>query len=253
MSKRRRFPAWLALLAAAAIAPSLCAQDLGGALSLDRLGYIQPGNYLAGDRVAFELDSTGGHYLLRLQGSHEVFVLYVDHGTLGGRILKYDSGETALRVAGWGGVTLYTDAAPAGLPAVRTGDSLPPEQPSISLQDMQSAASDESERLAYLRRLNIRFSTDWSGVADNAVLRGFAFDTMENTARGIERYCGSPAACAPLGRRVGTVSIATSSRPTVSLNGRTLIVTFDPAQGFSGRASSRAIARALRNLLPHQP
>lgn len=225
------------------------AQDPEPQLSIDRIAYIEPGSYLAGDTVPFSLNSAGGNYLMRLGNSPEVFVLYVDHGSLGGRILKYDSGETALKVAGWGGITLYTDAQPGGLPAVRTGDSYPPSPPAVSVQDMQSAASDESERLAYVRRLNIQFTADWNALSDNPGLRAFAYDTMENAARGIERFGAASAARDAFAKRIGSVAIATASRPTLALNGRTLVVTFNPGQGFAGRASSRAIARGLGNLL----
>jgi hypothetical protein len=222
----------------------------GNRLSIDRVGYVQPGAYLAGESVAFEIVNAGGNYLLRFRGAPEVFVLYADHGSLGGRILKFDSGETAMNVAGWGGMTLYTDQAPQGLPAVRTGDALPPQPPAVSTQDMQAAAGDETERLAYIRRINVQFTADWNALNENPLARAFAFDTMENMARGIERFTtgGQREAFA---KRVSTVTIVQGSRPTLGLSGRTLVVSFNPGLGFAGRASSRAIARALGNVLSH--
>jgi hypothetical protein len=236
-----------------ALAVPAFTQDDGpaGQLSLDRLAYVQPGSYLAGDSVGFTLDTAGENYLLRFRGASEVFVLYVDRGTLGGRVLKYDSGETALNVSGWGGMTLYPDSAPQGLPAVRTGDSQPPSPPSISLQDMQNAAGDESERLGYVRRLNIQFLADWNAISDNPGARGFAFDAMENAARGIERFTANGGAHDAFARRISTVMVSLGSKPTLGLNGHTLIVTFNPGRSFAGRASSRAVARALGNVLSH--
>ena len=233
-----------------ALAPAALGQysEPGNQLSIDRIGYIQPGSYLA-DQVAFDLAAAGEIYLLRFRGSPEVFVLYVDHGSLGGRVLKYDSGETALNVAGWGGMTLYTDAAPQGLPAVRTGDALPPTPIMVSAQDMQSAAGEEAEHLAYTRRINIQFVIDWNALGDNPGWRAVAFDTMENAARGIERFCGGGAQRDAFAKRVSAVTITPASRPTLGLNGKTLIVTYNPGMGFAGRASSRAIARALGNVL----
>src|SRR5271166_5238180 len=130
-----------AVLAFAAFdAPFAAAQDsLESRLFADRVGYIAPGAYLAGDRVPFTLDTAGSEYLLRFAGSPEVFVLYADRVSLGGRVLKYDSGETALKVSGWGGMTLYTDAVPGGLPAERSGDSTPPAPASVSISDIQNA------------------------------------------------------------------------------------------------------------------
>ena len=37
-------------------------------------------------------------------------------------MLKYDTGEVALQVAGWGGLTLYTANEPGGIPAERADD-----------------------------------------------------------------------------------------------------------------------------------
>ena len=71
-------------------------------------------------------------------------MLYADHASLGGRVLKYDSGETAILVTVWGGLTLYTDAQPSGLPAVRTADAAAPTPPSIGLSDMQNEAIDQA-------------------------------------------------------------------------------------------------------------
>jgi hypothetical protein len=132
---------------------------------------------------------------------------------------------------------------------MRTGDCLPPAPPAISTQDMQSAANDEAERLAYVRRLNVQFTADWNAIGDNAVMRAFAFDAMENTARGIERFTGGGAQRDNFAKRVANVAITPGSRPTLGLNGRTLVVTFNAGQGFAGRASSRAIARALGQVL----
>jgi hypothetical protein len=218
-------------------------------LSMDRLGYIEPGTYLAADKIAFSLDADGANYLLRFDGSPEVYVLYTDNASLGGRVLKYDSGETALQVSGWGGITLYTDPDPRGLPAVRTGDSAAPAPPTTSVSDIQNAAQDDAEHLAYVRRLNLAFTADWSAIADNPAARACALDAMDNAARGLDRFAASAASREAVTRRVNMVMLSVAVRPAVMMNGKTLVVTFDPKRGFVGRASSRAIARALKTLL----
>src|ERR1700679_4147859 len=101
-----------ALLSCAA--PTVWAQsEMSSRLNQEQMGDIQPGTYSAG-RMNFTLDAYGDKYLIRFSGDPEIYVLYADHAPLGGRALKYDSGAVAIRVAGWGGVTLYTDAAPGG-------------------------------------------------------------------------------------------------------------------------------------------
>jgi hypothetical protein len=240
----------VALALACLAAPVARAQDsVEERLSYDRLAPIVPGVYVAGDKIGFNLDASGGEFLLRMDGTPEVFVLYPARASLGGRVLKYDSGETALLVAGWGGMTLYTDAQPGGLPAVRMADSIAPSPPSVSLSDMQAAAGDNGQRLGYVRRLNLSFTADWNSLASDSTMRAFAYDAMENAARGLDRFAGFGPGRDALAKRVSAVSIQTNSHPTIALNGKTLVVTYNPGRGFEGRASSRAIARALSTLL----
>ncbi len=236
----------LACLAGAAVHAQV---PLADRLSSEKLADILPGQYQAGDDVKFTLDDATGYFLLRFAGDPEVFVLYSDYASLGGRVLKYDSGETALQIAGWGGMTLYTDAKPGGLPATRTGDSVAPALQSVSLADMQNATDDESEHLAYMRRLNLSFDADWKALADDDALRARAFDALENTARGIDRFATSQDGRKALAQRFTRVLIAVGDKPTLSINAKTLIATFNPDHGYRGRASSRAIARALGRLL----
>ncbi|HUJ47359.1 MAG TPA: DUF4908 domain-containing protein [Rhizomicrobium sp.] len=245
--------ALLAICVFAAIAsaePCLAQSDLVERLSIERLGSIQPGAYVAGDRIHFTIGAFGGNYLLRFDGDPEVFALYADRTSLGGRILKYDSGETAIRTASWGGITLYTDGSPNGLPAVRSGDAAVPQLPVVSVSQMQAVAGDESEHLAYARRLRVIFTADWSVLETSSALRSTALDALENAARGIERFTHASAGRETISDHVTTVTLATAMRPTLRLYDKTLIVTFNPDRGYFGRASSRAIARALMLVLP---
>lgn len=246
------FTIFAAVAALACVVPEFVfaqADALSRRLEMERLGGIESGAYVAGDKLHFTLNAANGYYLLRFENSPEVFVLYAGPGSLGGRLLRYDSGETAMRVAGWGGITLYTDAQPGGLPAVRTGDSVSPALPNVSLSDIQNAADDESEHLAYVRNIHGTFKADFEAMAGGANLRALSFDTMENTARGIERFTASREARQLFADHVEVVRVTTTgSRPTIRIAGKELTVTFNPARGYAGRASSRAIARALKNV-----
>jgi hypothetical protein len=239
----------IALAALLALAGGAAAQNpLSEKLSEQRIGDIEPGTYSAGEDIHFAIDPYGDKYLLRFAGDTEIFVLYTDHASLGARELKYDSGETALMVSGFGSVTLYTDSNPSGLPAQRDGDSFPPTITAISLPDMQEAAQDEAEHLAYVRRINLAFDADWGSLAGDPNLRALAFDAMQNAARGLERFAAWPNGRSALNEKVATVKLVQSGKPTIALNGKTLAVTFTPSRGYAGRASSRAIARALGKL-----
>jgi hypothetical protein len=236
-----------AFVAMLACAGAVQAQD-GMRLSLDRLGDIQTGAYAAGNGTVFTLSHYDDKYLLRFASEPEIYVLYPDHAALGGRVLKFDSGGTAIQVSGWGAVTIYTDAQPAGLPADHTGSSPPPATASVSLAQMQTAASDEAEHLSYARGLHIAFVADWPALAADAALRALAFDAMQNAARGIDRFTANAAARLAVLAKMDSVHLTIGGRPTIALNGKTLTVTFVPAHGLAGRASSHGIARALGQL-----
>lgn len=208
-----------------------------------RFNDIASGTYQAGDR-RFSLDRYQNAFLMRFAGQPEIFVLYANFGSMGGRVLQYDSGAIALQVAGWGGMTVYTDDHPEGLPTARVGDSSPPILPAISMQQMQSAADDETAHLSYVRGLKISFFADQNTVSDNNV-RALAFDSMENAARGIDRFTANPAARNAFGQRISAVRLQISDKPYIKIADRVLIVTFNPRTGYFGRASSRAISFAL--------
>jgi len=238
-----------ALLLFAWLAGAARAQDqMNSRLSQERIGDIDPGSYNAGG-ITFTLDRYGDKFILRFGGDPEIYVLYADRASMGGRILKYDSGQTVVRVSGWGGLTLYPDSAPGGVPAERTGDTLPPSLGMISLSDMQNATEDEAEHLAYSRRVHLTFTADWSALAGDSRLRALCFDALENTARGIDRFAMSAPARAAFAKKIDQVRIALGTKPIMFLSGKTLNVTFNAQTGYAGRASSRGITRALGQLL----
>jgi Domain of unknown function (DUF4908) len=215
----------------------------------ERVAPVQDGAYVAADKIKFTLQHAGKNYLLRFDGDPEIYVLHADHTSLGGRMLKYDSGETGLKVAGWGGLTLYTDWKPNGLPAVRVGDAAPFGPSPVTLKDVQFLAAQDAERLAHDRRLRLPLVVDWSVLETDGALRTTASEAIENAARGIERFVHDRGTRKLLMSRVRTVAFATGGHASLTLEDKTLIVTFNPERGYLGRASSREIAGELSTLL----
>lgn len=224
-------------------------------LASERMGPVQPGTYSAGDDGTFTLESYGGDkYLLRFAGHPENFVLTVERGSLGAKVLKYDTGTTALRVSVWGGLTLYTRDAPQGVPATFQG-SAPSSQPlAISAAELQTAFNDETSHLAYVQNIGLKFSLDAAVLAADPEIRGRAFGALVNAAVGIERFLASnPAARPVLAKRVNSVKVAEGGKPTVALAGQTLLVSFVPGEGHEGHASSLAIQQELSKLMAIAP
>lgn len=256
--------AGLLLVASALAAPALAQRDsppgvnpstynpMAARLERDRVGDVESGLYTAGDgNISFTLEPyRDGRYLLRFPGSPENFVLTVDRGSLGARTLKYDTGATAIHVSVWGGMTLYTQDAPGGLPVTRQADVPPPQLLVVSAPELQAAMGDEASHMIYVQRVTLHFSADPSVIASDSETRGRAFDTLTNAARGIERFIANTAARLNFTRRVHDVKVTEGARPTVMISGQTLLVSFVPGEGHEGHASSLAIQQELGKLLP---
>ena len=251
----------LFLLAAAAAGPVL-AQDgaapsgpasgdsMSARLSAEKVGDVETGSFSTGDNnLAFSLAPYGERYLLRFTDSPEDYVLTVERVLLGGRILRYDTGVTALRVSVWGGMTLYTERAPGGLPATRMSDDIGVARPVVSHNDFAAALTDEESHLAYTRQLHLRFSADPKILAGTDDNRGLAFDAMVSAEAGIERLLGAPGGKDALGRKFDMVRIVPGDKPGITLTGKTLLISYAPATGAIGRASSREVALQLGKML----
>lgn len=223
--------------------------EVNDRLSQQRIGAITSGEFVAGDSQRFTLARYRGEFLMRLAGDPETYVLYADYGSMGGRVLRYDSGAVAIQVAGWGSMTIYPDAKPDGLPAMRTGDAQSLSIGSVSQAQLLGAAEDEASHIAYVSGVRISFTADWNSYSGDSAWRAQLYDTLENTSRGIIRLSANPAARAAFAQRISTVHFQISNKPLIQITGRTLIVTFNPRQFYMGRASSRAIAFALGKIL----
>jgi hypothetical protein len=236
-------------------APPGTPPGMASRLAADRVGAVQAGRYNAGDAGSFTLESYGsGKYLLRFSGRGETFVLTTERGSLGVKLLKYDTGTAALRVSVWGGVTLYTQDAPQGAPATFQGAAQPSTVLAINNVELQSALNDEANHLNYVQNILLKFSADPAVLAADPETRGRAFFALINAAMGIERFlAATPATRSLLVKRVNSVKVAEGGKPTIALLGQTLVVSFVPSEGHEGHASSLAIQQELSKLFAGTP
>jgi hypothetical protein len=231
------------------VAPAMASR-----LAAERVSTVEPGLYSAGDGN-FTLEPYGrDKYLLRFPRGAEKFVLSQERSSLGARILKYDTGATALRVSVWGGMTLYTQDNPGGIPATRLGDAPAPSMMAVSAGELMTAFGDETSHMTYVQKIAVKFSADAAVMQADSETRGRAFDALTNAAEGIERYLASlPVARSLFAKRVNSVKVAEGGKATVTLSGQTLLVSFVPGEGHEGHASSLAIEQELGRLLAVTP
>ena len=236
-------------------APPGTPPGMASRLAADRVSAIKAGRYNAGDSGSFTLEAySGGKYLLRFADRGESFVLTSERGSLGVKLLKYDTGTVALRVSMWGGLTLYTQDAPQGAPATYQGSTPPSPVLAVNNAELQAALNDEANHLSYVQNISLKFSADPAVLAADPETRGRAFHALINTATGIERFlAATPVARPLLVKRLNSVKVAVGGKPTIALLGQTLVVSFVPSEGHAGHASSLAIQQELGKLFAGTP
>jgi hypothetical protein len=201
------------------------------------------GTYLA-DRIDFVLDHVGDQVRLRFAGNDEVFYLSTEAAPLGMRVLKYDTGAEALRVAGWGGVTLYTPDQPSGIPAEYTDVVHNVDPPPVAAKDVKLFAAGLAKELAARTDFAVGFAADWDALSRSGAAGMLACDAMRNATYALEQSANS-AKRNTISDDLHIVHFIEGKSATVTVRRGVLTVTIDPKAGPSARPSSLAIARAL--------
>jgi hypothetical protein len=203
------------------------------------------GTYIANDKLAFVIDHSADQVRLRFLDNDEVFYLSSEPASLGGRVLKYDTGDTALQVTGWGALTLYTMQAKSGLPA-EFNDAVQSVDPApVAAKDVKLFAAKLAQDLSASEDFAIGFAADWDNLARLDELRALSCDAMRNVTYALKDLANSGRR-ALISDRVHIIRVIQGSKPAVTMQKGVLTVTIAPQLGLSARPSSLAIARALQ-------
>lgn len=212
----------------------------------DSLGPSNPpvARYVAGQGVSFTFDRAvdAPEALLKFDGSPEVWVLEPSPAPRGDTVYRNDVGDPVLRVTRLGGVTLFTERTPEGMPAALLGsaeDLLPP--PTIPLESFVQRAAQASYRASQVAAHAITFRTPnlvplpWTPQFIDAF--NVAVDAVVKLSR--ER---KPKAFLT---RLQEIQFVAGQKPDVTVNGAVMVITLVPARGFAGRPSSDRIRKAV--------
>ena len=203
------------------------------------------GRYLADDQLRFMIDVKDDQIRLRFLDSDEIFYLTSEPAPLGGRVLKYDTGEVALQVAGWGGLTLYTEDERGGVPAEHADDEIDKFEPTpVAAKDVKGFALKLAQGLEQAHDLGVGFAADWDEIAQGDGVRALAVDAMRNAAYALDRLAEGPEREA-LVDRFHLIRVMAAPEQGVKMQDGVLVVSYTPEGGASARPSSRAISRVL--------
>jgi hypothetical protein len=207
----------------------------------------EEGRYLAGDEIEFWVDNQGDEVRLRFADNEEVFYLSGEPSSLGGRVFKYDTGDVALAVSGWGGLTLYTDAVPSGIPAEHTGDAPNLDPRPVTARETQTFAAELSRRLDTELDLEIGFAANWDRISRGNRVRTLAMDSMRNATYALETLSATPMTKAATASRIRIVRVIAAEAPAVKVENDTVTITFNANGEAWDRPSSRAIREAIES------
>ena len=207
----------------------------------------EDGRYIASN-VEFWIDNRGEDVRLRFASSEEIFYLTSEPSSLGGKVLRYDTGDVALAVSGWGGVTLYTDDVPNGVPAEHMGEAPNLDPRPVTARETQIFAATLAQRLEDEQNLEIGFAANWDRVSRGNRIRTLATDAMRNASYALAELASAPETKSASADRIKVIRIVAAEMPGVSVENGTVTVSFAVNGEDSQRPSSRAIIEAIERM-----
>ncbi len=185
--------------------------------------------------------------------SPEIYLLTVTRGPRGDSIFKDPDGATLLRIASYGGATVFWPGEAQGQAASKSfGDDRTVELAFADFATAERRAKSATAVISALTGAPITFDIAPEVVAslagENANAAVLA-DAVVRAAKGIKEVADDPTGARALAERINRVLFEIGSSPTVAFDGQALLVTFVPDQDIAGRPSSRAIERFLEESL----
>jgi hypothetical protein len=200
----------------------------------------------------YQIDAGGGSFVLdaspgkpaylKFEGSPEIWALRPTAGPRGDVIYKNDMDQPVVRATRLGGITLFTDDQPEGMPAAFVGQAAPPRVPADMgpevLWNIFVEASARASRLA--QRLVV-----FEGPEDITPSTAPAFADAAMVASQAFARVGQGKSSRVLLSRFAKVEFNAGRGPAAAASGEVVRITVCPDLGVAGRPSSQRIASVL--------
>jgi len=181
--------------------------------------------------------------------AEEIHVLTPTRGSRGDTIYKDAQGETMLRMASYGGATVFWPGDLRGHAASKSfGDDAPLQLPRADSEVAVRRAQAATARLSAQTGAPIVFDIGEPGL-DPEKDAGVLADAVVRTAKGMARVADDPTGARILATRLKGVRFTAGPAPGLSLNEGFLIVTYNPAADLNGRTPTSEVARFLEESL----
>ncbi|NNE40212.1 MAG: DUF4908 domain-containing protein [Marinicaulis sp.] len=181
--------------------------------------------------------------------SPEIIQLTATRGPRGDVIYKNSHGDTLLRIASYGGATVFWPGSFEGSAASKSfGDDPPLKLPSADIEVVSRRAKAATAYISAKTGAPIVFNVDVArsnGAGDFGVLA----DAVLRTAAGIGSVAKDPTGAAIISNRISQVQFVGRESPAVELSGDALVVGYSPTDDLDGRPSSATVSRYLEETL----
>ncbi len=178
----------------------------------------------------------------------EIYQLRQTRGPRGDLIYKNAQGDTLLRIASYGGATVFWPGEVQGLAASKSfGDDaalrLPPVERETALRRAQAATA----RISAITGAPIIF--DLGVIPSDTTNATVLADAVMRAAKGVRDVADDPTGARAIAGRIERVTFLLGDAPGVSLNEAILEIRYVPDQDIAGRPSSAAISKFLEEVL----
>jgi hypothetical protein len=200
--------------------------------------------YVSEKGASFVFDRSGPTPLLQFDRGLEIWALHAAPGPRGDLIYKNDLGQPVLRISRLGGLTLFTQENPDGMPAALVAAARPFRVPGLTPSQVLQILAHSSERASRAARRVVTFEAGVRGQEVTASTAYLVADAAGIAAEAIYRLSLTPRGRVALTRVTG-VKVLYGPRPTARLREGVLEVIVTPRMGMAGRPSSGVIMRTI--------
>lgn len=179
----------------------------------------------------------------------EIYLLEATRAPRGDVVYRNADGDVLLRIASYGGATVFWPGDPEGRAASKSfGDN-----PRLDLIYTDFAAAERRSRMA-TAMLSAKTGAPivfdlGAGQTEEGANEAVLADAVVTVVKGLTLVSRDPTGARVIASRVKRVLFAPAPGPGVSLRGSTLHVGYQPVAGLEGRPSSAAVARYLEENL----
>ncbi len=175
----------------------------------------------------------------------EIHLLHATRGPRGDIIYKSDEGETLLRIAAYGGATVFWPSETHGIAASKSfGDDQPLALPFLDYAAAQRRAQGAAAQVSARVGATILFDVG-AGSRARSPNAAVLADAVLTAAKGLASVADDPIGARVIAERIKRVAFLPGAAPDVALNGTVLEVVYVPNLDIGGRPSSSMVAHFL--------